>query len=201
MPGMEMSEEELAKSQYDKGGAQRWIDNPDESMYVVQGCHIVICFISVFAACTYLQFVLIPMGMAYFITFLLAPIMDAMEDRPYQFGTKFYCKENFLHPARKRYQKTARGELLDTVMLGKVPHMLAVLICFVVVGVFFSTLIGVRTPQCDAQSQRCSLSLSLSSICSRHDSYLQLGARRPFPARSPIFRLSRMRSLKRAGSR
>jgi predicted PurR-regulated permease PerM len=139
---LELDEEALAKSEYVKGGNQRWLDKPEESMYVVQGCHIVLCFISCFAACVYLQFVLIPMGMAYFITFLLAPIMDAMEDRPYQFGTKFYCKDNFLHPARKRYQKTARGELLDTVMLGKVPHMLAVLICFVVVGVFFSSLIG-----------------------------------------------------------
>jgi predicted PurR-regulated permease PerM len=138
----EMDDEELKKSEYVKGGQQRWIDFPEESLYVVQGCHIVLCFIACFGAAIYLQFVLIPMGMAYFITFLLAPIMDSMEDRPYQFGSKFYCKENFLHPARKRYQKTARGELLDTVLLGKVPHMLAVLICFIVIGTFFSALIG-----------------------------------------------------------
>jgi predicted PurR-regulated permease PerM len=129
-------------SKYEKAGKQRWLDKPDESMYVVQGCHIALCSMACFAACVELQFVLVPMGMAYFFTFLLAPLMDAMEDRPYRLGNTFYCKQNYLHPARKRYQKTARGELLDTTLLGKVPHGLSVLITLVMSYMVLSTLVG-----------------------------------------------------------
>ena len=36
--------------EYIKGGSQRWLDNPYESMYVVQGCHIVLAVLAVLAA-------------------------------------------------------------------------------------------------------------------------------------------------------
>ena len=112
-------------------------------MYVAQGCHIVLAVLAVSCACVVLQFVLVPMLMAYFVTFLLGPVMDAMEHRPYQLGSSFYCKENFLHPARKRYAKTARGECLDMTLLVKLPHMLAVVVCLILCGIAGSSLVGV----------------------------------------------------------
>jgi len=128
--------------EYVKGGAQRWIDNPYESLVVTQGCHIVVAVIAVCCACIYLKFVLIPMFMAYFVTFLLGPIMDAMEHRPYQLGSTFYCKENYLHPARKRYARTSRGECLDMTLLVKLPHMLAVVVCLLFCILMGSTLVS-----------------------------------------------------------
>jgi len=142
MEALDIDPDILARSQYVKGGSQRWIDKPAESMYIAQGCHIVLCVMAVFSACVHLQFVLVPMGMAYFMTFLLAPILDAMEDRPYRLGNKFYCKENYLHPARKRYEKTARGELLDTTLLGKVPHTISVLLTLVISYFVVSSVVG-----------------------------------------------------------
>jgi len=49
----------------------------------------------------------------------------------------------YLHPSRKRYANTARGEMLDTCLLARVPHSLAVLICFAISGVFLNTLFGI----------------------------------------------------------
>lgn len=131
-----------ALKEYIKGGSQRWLDNPYESIFVIQGCHIVLAALGVSAACVYLKFVLIPMFMAYFVTFLLGPVMDAMEHRPYQLGSSFYCQENFLHPARKRYAKTSRGECLDMTLLVKIPHMLAVVACLGLCGMAGSTLVA-----------------------------------------------------------
>lgn len=131
-----------AIKEYVKGGAQRWIDNPYESLVVTQGCHIVLAALGVCCACIYLKFVLIPMFMAYFVTFLLGPIMDAMEHRPYQLGSTFYCKENYLHPARKRYARTSRGECLDMTLLVKLPHMLAVVVCLLFCVLMGSTLVS-----------------------------------------------------------
>jgi predicted PurR-regulated permease PerM len=131
-----------ALKEYVKGGSQRWLDNPYESLVVTQGCHIVCAVIAVCCACIDLKFVLIPMFMAYFVTFLLGPIMDAMEHRPYQLGSTFYCKENYLHPARKRYARTSRGECLDMTLLVKLPHMLAVVVCLLFCALMGSTLIS-----------------------------------------------------------
>lgn len=146
MPPKKVEEQEKidpdALAEYVKGGSQRWLDNPYESLIVTQGCHIVLAVLAVCCACIYLKFVLIPMFMAYFVTFLLGPIMDAMEHRPYQLGSTFYCKDNFLHPARVRYQGTPRGECLDMTLLVKLPHMLAVVVCLMFCILMGSTLVS-----------------------------------------------------------
>eukprot|EP01052_Picozoa_sp_SAG31_P035151 SAG31_NODE_4204_length_3475_cov_2.244076_2_plen_184_part_00 len=43
----------------------------------------------------YLQFLLVPLALAYFVTFLLAPIMDIVEARPYAVGSTILCQNKF----------------------------------------------------------------------------------------------------------
>jgi predicted PurR-regulated permease PerM len=140
-------EKDKATMMAEKGSSERWLTDTYTSLYLVQGCHIVLAAI----ACT-AGFVapvgkamFVPLLMAYFGTYLLAPILDAMEVRPYNLGTKFYCKGIFLHPSRKRYAGTSRGEALDTCLLARVPHAIAVLTCLIASGIGLSTLLGIIT--------------------------------------------------------
>eukprot|EP01051_Picozoa_sp_SAG22_P004067 SAG22_NODE_210_length_15092_cov_81.740946_2_plen_526_part_00 len=48
-----------------------------------------------FAAKIYLDFLLVPLILAYFVTFLLAPLMDIVENRPYSFGANPSCANKF----------------------------------------------------------------------------------------------------------
>jgi len=114
---------------YDNGSSLRWIEHPYESMYVIHACHIVLASLGIAATMFAMEFVLVPLLMAYFITFLMAPMMDMMEMRPYKMGEGYMCKEEYVHPARKRYMDTKRGDYLELTLLGRVPHMLAVLVC------------------------------------------------------------------------
>lgn len=52
-----------------------------------------------------------------------------MEMRPYKMGEGYMCKEEYVHPARKRYMDTKRGDYLELTLLGRVPHMLVRQIC------------------------------------------------------------------------
>jgi len=131
---------------YEKGSSERWIEHPYESMYVVHACHIVLASLGVATTMFAMKFVLLPLLMAYFVTFLMAPMMDMMEMRPYKMGDGYMCKQEYVHPARKRYMNTARGDWLEITLLGRMPHMLAVLVClllsFFVMYVLFSVISG-----------------------------------------------------------
>ena len=53
-------------------------------LWTIQTCCIVCCALAILASVFAMKFVLVPLIMAYFVTFLMAPITDAMENRPYQ---------------------------------------------------------------------------------------------------------------------
>ena len=53
-------------------------------MWTIQTCGILCACGGILAACVFLKFVMVPLIMAYFVTFLMAPITDVMEKRPYQ---------------------------------------------------------------------------------------------------------------------
>lgn len=148
MSDEEQVEEELedVSPMYEKGSSARWIEHPYESMYVVHACHIVLASLGVATTMFAMKFVLLPLLMAYFVTFLMAPMMDMMEMRPYQMGDGYMCKQEYVHPARKRYMNTARGDWLEITLLGRMPHMIAVLVClllsFFVIYVLFSVISG-----------------------------------------------------------
>lgn len=112
---------------------------------------IIICSAALIA----LRFLLVPLTMAYFITFLQAPILDLFEQRPMECGTrvteatkdldeeeqefeeKLYCNKT-LDPKRlalprdERGNGSLKGMAIDCVLMGKLPHMGAVVACLIV---------------------------------------------------------------------
>jgi predicted PurR-regulated permease PerM len=97
---------------------------------------------------------LVPLTLAYFVTFLQAPFLDLFEKRPMSFGTqptaetkdlpeseqemeeKLFCnnvldKRRIALPRDMRGNGSLKGMAIDCVLLGKSPHMLAVLFTFI----------------------------------------------------------------------
>lgn len=56
---------------------------PEQILLTIQSASITICVIVCSAVFINLGFVLVPLTLAYFVTFLMAPLMDLMEKRPY----------------------------------------------------------------------------------------------------------------------
>eukprot|EP01051_Picozoa_sp_SAG22_P002097 SAG22_NODE_90_length_21067_cov_8.490843_1_plen_714_part_00 len=88
-------------------------------LWTIQTCHLVFTAGAGVASIFALDFVLKPLIMAYFVTFLMAPIIDVMEKRPYQlwgpcgkmpknnpsdaevaYQAKLLCQNNFEHQKR-----------------------------------------------------------------------------------------------------
>ena len=69
---------------------------PEQTLLTIQSGSIVICVVVCTAAVIALQFVLVPLSLAYFVTFLMAPLMDMMEKRPYDGVPKMVmCKNKY----------------------------------------------------------------------------------------------------------
>jgi len=98
--------------------------------WTMQVCAIICTFLFVGAACIKMQFVLVPLILAYFVTFLMAPILDIMEKRPYQlsgpcgklpedregcseaevaYETRLLCEGGFEHDRRVKIMRTIAG--------------------------------------------------------------------------------------------
>eukprot|EP01052_Picozoa_sp_SAG31_P058865 SAG31_NODE_18223_length_643_cov_0.838235_1_plen_97_part_00 len=95
-----MADDSEAPEVFDKGSSKRWLVNTYDSMMVVQGSHIVCATLCVSAGVfsPVGMATMVPLMMAYFVTYLLAPIIDALEVRPYNVGSNFYCTDLYLHP-------------------------------------------------------------------------------------------------------
>jgi len=129
---------------------------------------IIICSATLIA----LRFLMVPLTMAYFITFLQAPILDLFEARPMECGQvvteetkdlpeeeqefeeKLVCNKT-LDPKRlalprdERGNGSLKGMAIDCMLMGKLPHMGAVVACLIVsvaalagVGVFIGGAFG-----------------------------------------------------------
>ena len=112
---------------------------------------------------------LVPLTLAYFVTFLQAPILDLFEKRPISSGTqpteetkdlpedqqemeeKLLCNnvldsKRIAMPREERGNGSAKGMAIDCVVLGKTPHMLAVLFTLIasvaVLGLLGSIIAG-----------------------------------------------------------
>lgn len=123
---------------------------PSAVMWTIQSTLNVTAVIACSAAFVALRFMLVPLTMAYFVTFLQAPILDLFEKRPISSGTqpteetkdkpeeeqemeeKLICNnvldsKRIALPREERGNGSAKGMAIDCIVLGKTPHMLAVL--------------------------------------------------------------------------
>jgi len=105
-------------------------------LWIIQYGVLMLSAISLGAALVYLRFILVPLLMAYFITFILSPIMDCFEQRPLVlFGMtlgKSTCGKFQQSRVRRRAGDGYLGEFLDFLVMLKVPHLISVLLTFVV---------------------------------------------------------------------
>jgi len=166
--------DELDTERYD-ADYKKWSDpyrihgrKPHAVMWNIQSNLNIIMVIICAAALISLTFLLKPLTLAYFVTFLQAPILDLFEKRPMACGTgpteetkdlpedqqeieeQFICNKT-LDPKRlalprdQRGNGSGKGMLIDCMLMGKLPHMGAVLMTFIVsAGTLFAlfTFIG-----------------------------------------------------------
>lgn len=75
---------------------------PATVLWTVQLCDLTIAGIALGASFIYLKFMLIPLTMAYMVTYVMAPVLDVLEKRPFGFRGKELCANAATDP--KRYE-------------------------------------------------------------------------------------------------
>jgi len=89
---------------------------------MVHQAGLIICAVIVGGAIVWLQFIMVPLTLAYFITYLLAPLLDLLEARPMQCGKRSLCASD---PSPRG---GIVGFLQNLIMRGELPHGLSLLI-------------------------------------------------------------------------
>jgi AI-2 transport protein TqsA len=105
------------------------------------------------AACIYFRFILVPLAMAYFLMFLVAPLMNAFEFRPLVLKGKSLCdpydpESEHLTGGEPKYKSEGRqgmegkpqAMLFDCFTMCKMPHGVGVIFTLIT---FFSTLAAI----------------------------------------------------------
>ena len=81
-------------------------DSSNQSLWIAHIC-LIICAVAVFVlGFTYFDFILVPLAMAWFFTFLIGPIVDLLEQRPLVAFDQFYCQPK-LRSAGKHGQQAS----------------------------------------------------------------------------------------------
>lgn len=136
-------------------GTTRW--DGDSILWCGNNVLIMIAISVVVVGLMYFNFILVPLTTSYFLTFLLSPVMDLFESRPYSIiGGRVtlvpcspYTKESnykeFGNETRQntKHPSTVQGlqwGLTDILIYAKLPHALSVLLTLVVA---IGTLVGV----------------------------------------------------------
>lgn len=112
-------------------------------LWTIQICNILVTCVAIGAAMIYMRFVLKPLIMAYFLTFLQGPLMDLMEKRPYDFNGKQLCLAGYTNKARLKFSRRGglKYDVANLTMMAKIPHGIAALLTLflsigVLVGIF-----------------------------------------------------------------
>jgi len=105
------------------------------------------------AACIYFRFILVPLSMAYFLMFLVAPLMNAFEFRPLVLKGKPFCdpydpESEHLTGGEPKYKSEGRQGMegkpqacfFDIFTMCKMPHGVGVIMTLIT---FFSTLAAI----------------------------------------------------------
>ena len=76
-----------------------WRPHANISWLTNQGIMILTC-LAIVAALVYFSFMLVPLTMAYFLTFLFGPIMDVLVQRPFLCSNAVCCDKSCIRPAK-----------------------------------------------------------------------------------------------------
>lgn len=121
--------QEAADTPIGAQGTRAW--DRGEILWSCNSNIIVACCGVATAILVYFQFILVPLTLAYFMTFLLVPLLNVFEQRPLQMRGKSCCE-----PKRDEEGNVSTAAGLA---VGKMPHGVAVVFTL---AVFFGILIG-----------------------------------------------------------
>ena len=102
------------------------------TIWMLTNATIIVCGFITFAAVVYFRFILVPLTMAYFLTFLLGPLIDFMSQRPLVFMGKVYCKIVKLEPAAAKAaweKRQIRGQPMPHLMDLAYPYDTSAVCC------------------------------------------------------------------------
>jgi predicted PurR-regulated permease PerM len=136
-------------------GTTRWTG--DQILWCGNNVLIMIAISVVVVGLMYFKFILVPLTTAYFLTFLLSPVMDLFESRPYSIiggrvtlvpcspftsesnyrEFKNETRQNAKHPT---FAQSCTWTLTDIFMFFRLPHALSVILTLVVA---IGTLVGI----------------------------------------------------------
>lgn len=133
-----MSEEEEKKEDGPLGPMQYSVRSCRDVLWTIQICNILVTCVAIGATMIYMRFVLKPLIMSYFLTFLQGPIMDLLEKRPYAVGGKTLCMAGYKNKARLKFSRRGglKYDMANLTMMAKIPHGIAALLTiFISIGV------------------------------------------------------------------
>lgn len=131
-------------------GTTRW--NGDQILWCGNNCMIMIAISVVVVGLMYFEFILVPLTTSYFLTFLLSPVMDLFERRPYSIiggrvtivpcspltkesNYKEYGNETRQNTKNPTFVQSLTWTMTDILIYFRLPHALSVLLTlFVSIG-------------------------------------------------------------------
>jgi predicted PurR-regulated permease PerM len=127
--------EEASETPLGAAGTKAWMRG--EILWCANNNFIVISTGVCIVGLVKFQFILVPLTLAYFMTFLLIPIMNLFEQRPLNFRGKSCCPPK-PHPKREEAPDSAFISCFDLFTICKQPHGISLL---GTLGLFFGVLI------------------------------------------------------------
>lgn len=100
-------------------GTRMW--SRGEVAWSINTCLIISAGCNILYGILYFQFILVPLFISYFLTFLMAPVMSLLETRPCVIRGQRFCRIGTTK-ARIRVHGTPKAELYDLVHSCKFPH-------------------------------------------------------------------------------
>lgn len=130
--------EEAFEQEVKVGGMGFRVWSRDEVLYCGYNCSLIVVLAVGITIVVYFGFILIPLFTAYFITFVLTPVMSLVEHRPLWCCHKPYCNQkyedgNYMDPDRQALEESesfadgCKACFYDIKDAGKFPHGVALL--------------------------------------------------------------------------
>ena len=128
-----------------KGQAETSWRSAGAVLSIIQTGMIILATVGLGCAVTFLRFILVPLALAYFISFLLTPLLAIFVRRPPRVFGRCCCGccRTYADSAERRNRGDGcAGAAHDCVRMAKVPHTLAVALTFLLTAVILSGMVA-----------------------------------------------------------
>lgn len=127
-----------------KGQAETSWRSAGAVLWIIQSGMIILATVALGCAVTFLRFILIPLALAYFISFLHTPLLAIFVRRPLRAFGRSCCSSCCAYassPERHNRRGSCAGGVHDCIRLGRVPHALAVVLTFLLSASILSAIV------------------------------------------------------------